>query len=72
MPVRVGASYSLLRELRFGNSGGAQAFQQVITDSKRVGDDRERRIHSRTRREEAAVHNVQVVEIMGFAIGIER
>src|SRR3974390_1423482 len=50
----------------------AQALQNVIAHAQRIGYDRQRRIHRRARREEAAIHNVEILEIMGFAIHIER
>src|SRR5271165_836668 len=49
----------------------AQALENVITHAQRVGHDRQRRIHRRARREEAAIDDVKILEIMGFAIHIQ-
>src|SRR5271169_499784 len=43
----------------------AQALQNVIAHAQRIGHDRQRRVHRRARREEAAVHDVEILEIMG-------
>lgn len=40
--------------------------------SQRIRYDRECRIHCRTRREEAAVHHVKVVEVVRLAVHVER
>src|SRR5208283_104551 len=50
----------------------AQALQNMIAHAQRVGHDRQRRIHRRARREEAAIHDVEILEIMGFAIHVQR
>src|SRR6059058_5669722 len=55
----------------FGPSG-AHSLQQVITDSQRVGDDGKSRIHGATRTEEASIDNIKIVELMRFAVAIER
>ena len=47
-------------------------FEQVVAHAQRVGHDRQRRVHRAARREEAAVDDVEVVEIVGLAVGIER
>ena len=52
-------------------SGRAQAIENVVAHAQRVGHDGERGIYSRARREEAAIHHVQVIEIVRFAIHIQ-
>jgi hypothetical protein len=54
------------------DGGHAQSLEQVIADSQRVGHDCQRRIHSPARRKEARIHYIQVVELMRFAVAIER
>src|SRR5215469_16513225 len=39
----------------------AQTLLQVVTNAQCIGDNREGRIYSRARREEAPVHDVQIV-----------
>src|SRR5271169_4863436 len=50
----------------------AQTLQNVIAHTQRIGHDRQRRVYRRARREKAAVDDVKILEIMGFAIHIER
>src|SRR5271167_3355839 len=50
----------------------AQALQNVIAHAQRIGHDRERWVHRRARREEAAIHDVEILEIMGLAIRVQR
>src|SRR5215472_11835200 len=45
---------------------------QVICDPKRIRHDRQRRVHRPTRWEETSVHDVKIVEIVRFAVHIER
>src|SRR5205814_7006950 len=49
----------------------SQAFHQVVAHSKRVGHDGERRIDGSTRWEETPVYNVEVVDVMGFAVHVQ-
>src|ERR1700675_4795568 len=49
----------------------SQAFQQVVAHSKCVGHDGERRIDGCARWEETPVHNVKVVDVMGFAVRVQ-
>src|SRR6266567_1213943 len=51
--------------------GHSQAFHQVVAHSKCVGHDGERRIDSSARWEETPVHNVEVVDVMGFAVRVQ-
>ena len=51
--------------------GHSQAFHQVVAHSKCVGHDGERRIDGSARWEEAPVHNVEVVDVMGFAVHVQ-
>src|SRR5438045_9062430 len=44
----------------------------MISDSQCVGDDGKRRIHGATRTEEASIGNIKIVELMRFAVAIER
>src|SRR6185369_12471899 len=48
-----------------------EAFEQMVADPQRVGHDRQRRVHRRARRKEAAVDDVQVVDMMRAAVGVE-
>src|SRR5438445_9747801 len=50
----------------------AQAVQQVIAHPQRIRHDGQRRIHGSARREEASVHDIKIVEVVGFAIRIQR
>src|SRR5271166_750932 len=50
----------------------AQTLQNVIAHPQRIGHDRQRRIHGRARREEAAIHDVEILKIMGLAIYVQR
>ena len=45
---------------------------QVVADPQRVGHDGERRVHRRRGREEAAVHHVEVVDLVRLAVRVER
>ncbi len=44
---------------------------QMLADPQGVGHDRQRRIDRRAGREEAAVHDVEVVEFVGLAVHVE-
>ena len=55
-----------------GRRGCTHAVEQVIAHAQRVGHDRQRRIHRAARREEAAVHDVEVVDFVRPAVDIER
>src|SRR5271157_5262705 len=50
----------------------AQTLQNVIAHPQRIGHDGQRRIHRRARREEAAIHDVEILKIMGLAIYVQR
>src|ERR1700757_4839336 len=51
--------------------GHSQAFHQVVTHSKCIGHDGEGRIDGSARWEETSVYNVEVVDVMGFAVHIQ-
>src|SRR5260370_25368652 len=51
--------------------GHAQAFHQVIAHSKCIGHDGEGGIDGSARREEASVYNVEVVDVMSFAVHVQ-
>src|SRR6266567_5929082 len=51
--------------------GHSQAFHQVVAYSKCVGHDGERRIDGCARWEETPVHDVKVVDVMGFAVHVQ-
>src|SRR5271166_1540362 len=51
--------------------GNSESLFQVVSDAQRIGDDGQRRVHGGTRGEEAAVHDVEIVHIMRFAVHIE-
>src|SRR5262249_14431761 len=44
---------------------------QVIADAKRIGHDGERGVDRPTRREEAGVHHVEVVQLVRLAVHVE-
>jgi hypothetical protein len=44
----------------------------VITDSQSIRDDCERGIYCSTGRKDTAVHDVKVIEFVGFAVHVER
>ena len=50
----------------------AEALEQVVADAQRVGHDRQRGVHRAARREEAAVDDVEVVDIVRLAVHVER
>src|SRR6516225_8225744 len=58
----------------FNSDGGTRAepFQDVIAHAERVCHDGQRRIHSSAGGEEAAVNDVQVIELVRLAVRIER
>src|SRR5215469_569295 len=47
-------------------------FDEVIPDSERIGHNCEGRIDGGTGREEAAVNDVKIVKLVGFAMYVER
>src|SRR5262249_46310864 len=49
----------------------SQTLANMCGDAKSVGDDRQCGIHRTGRRKEATVHDVQIVEIVGFAIRVK-
>jgi hypothetical protein len=51
---------------------GAEALEKVISDAQRVRGRRQRWIHGAGRGKEAGVDDVQFVEVMRFAVGVER
>ena len=51
--------------------GGSEALGDVIADAQRVRDDRQGRVHRADRGHEAAVHHVEVVQVVGLAVHIE-
>src|SRR5438132_303145 len=67
------------RQLRTGHlrrardrAARAEALEQVIADTERVGGDGQRRVHRGARAEEAAIDHVEVVDVVGPAVDIER
>src|SRR5215470_2776370 len=44
----------------------------MIADAQRIGDNGERRVHGADRDEEAAVDDIEVIEVVSLAIKIER
>src|SRR5206468_11832777 len=46
-------------------------FDQVLSDSQRVRHDRQRRVHCAAGAEKAAVDDIEIVEIMRFAVDIK-
>src|SRR5689334_15525017 len=62
----------MARHLRLRRRAHPEAIQQVVADAERVGGDGEGRVHRRARAEEAAVDDVEVVEIVRLAVDVER
>src|SRR5579864_9664746 len=62
----------LLPILFVGRVGYSQPFHQVVAHSKRVGHDGKRRIDGSARWEETPVHNVKVVDVVGFTVHVQR
>lgn len=54
-----------------GYGGGPEAFKKVVADPQRVRDDRQRRVYRGTGGEEAAINDIEIVEVVRFAIRIE-
>src|SRR5690242_8969850 len=48
-----------------GSHARAEALDQVIADAQRIRGDGQRRIHGSARTEEAAIDDVEVVEVVG-------
>src|SRR3954466_11238954 len=48
-----------------------QPLVDPVADAKRVGDDRECRVHGADRREEARVDDVEVVDFVRLAVDVE-
>src|SRR3974390_3917301 len=57
---------------RIAHDHGAHPFKNVVTHPQRVRHDRECRVHRRTRREEAAIDHVKVVEVVCLAVDVKR
>src|SRR5262249_8657849 len=52
-------------------SSSAQPLDEMVADAQGVGDDGERRIDRRARREEAGVDRVEVVHLVRAAVDVE-
>src|SRR4051812_28174895 len=50
---------------------GAEALEQVVADAQRVGHGGERRVDGADAREEARVDDVEVVDLVRAAVGVE-
>ena len=48
------------------------SLEQVIADAQRVGDDGEPGIDRATRAKEACIHHVEIIQLVRFAVAIER
>ena len=57
------------KEIRRGTL--VHPFDQMVADAERVRHDRQRRIHGRARGEEAAVDDVQIVDLVRLAVDIQ-
>ena len=64
-PIARGAGRSDRAQLR------RAALEEVVADPEGVGHRRQRRVHRADAREEARVDDVQVVELVGLAVGVE-
>src|SRR5581483_7218958 len=49
----------------------AESCEEMLPDAQRIRHDRQSGIHRTTGGEETAVYNVEIIEIMGFAIDVE-
>ena len=52
--------------------GCQHPLQNVIANPQRIGDDRQAGIHGATGGEEAAVDDIKIVDVVGFAVDIQR
>src|SRR5215469_6573722 len=68
--VELSASLAFIRP--FFPASRSQPCCTALSDPKGVGHDRQRWIHGATRGEETPVDDVKIVEIVGFAVRIER
>ena len=48
-----------------------QSFEQMVAYAERIGDDRQRRVDRAAGREERTVDDIEVVDIMSPAIGVQ-
>src|SRR5581483_7017052 len=60
-----------MREMNARRSMLIHPFNQVVADTQRIGHNRQSRIHGGTRREETAIHDVQIVHFVSFAVDIQ-
>ena len=42
----------------------------MIADAHGIGHDGERGVHSGARRTEAAIYDVEIIDVVGFAVGV--
>src|SRR5215471_12009580 len=68
---RMGHSRLRLRRGCLCNGPGAEPFEQVVANAKRVGDDRQRGIHGGARREKAAIDDIEIVDFVRPAVHVE-
>ena len=54
----------------FGKDGDVQAVFQMVRDTQGICHDGERGIHRSTGWEETAVDDIEIVQIMGFAMNV--
>src|SRR6266508_6768162 len=67
------ARYSLGRGHHFRLlASGVHSLEQVIADAQRVGDDGEPGIDRATRAKEACIDHVEIIQLVRFAVAIER
>src|SRR5262245_11933613 len=77
-PSRAGAASSRpaskmpLRMARHLCEACAEALDQMIADAQRIRGDGQCRIHRGARTEEAAIDDVEIVEIVGAAVHVQR
>src|SRR5689334_3354193 len=71
MPLRM--AWRLRRRRRSGDRhASAEALDQVIADTQGVRGDGQRRIHGSARTEEAAIDDVEIVDVVGAAMHVQR
>ena len=62
---------ALERKLRERSHGSAQALQQVIPHAQGIGHRRQRGVDRGDAGEETGVHDVEIIEFVGFTVDIE-
>src|SRR5712692_3448156 len=56
----------------FFDGADPQSLDQMIADAECIGHDGQRGVNSGAGREEAAVHDIKIIDLVGFAIRVQR